>query len=123
MSVITSITATDVLSNADLLEEVTVITHAAGTFNDAGEFVPGIARRKTVRVATAPLSGRDRETLPEGLRSMDARKFWSKEPVLVVEQGKTPGDVLEYNGKKWKAVVSDNWSGFHEVMAVEDTRP
>ena len=58
-----------------------------GDFNKYGEFVPGGVVEVPVQVVSAPVSGEERQVLPEGLRERNVRTFWLTEAVSAVVEG------------------------------------
>lgn len=75
-----------------------------------------------IRCATAPATGDDARVrvLTEGGVQLDSmRRFWTVEPVEPVVEDGGPGDVLIYDGERYRARVVDRWGpGAFEVLAV-----
>lgn len=95
-------------------EEGTLISAGAGSYNDFGEFQTGAGQSSTVKLVTAPVTGRERETLPEGLREKNLRTFYLATQVRATEEGDggIAGDIIEYNGTRWRVVQAQDWGGF-----------
>ena len=110
------------LRRGPYLEDATLRVTAPGSRNEFGEHVPGAATETVVRVATAPLSGEEREALPDGLRSRNVRRFWIAQAVEGVVEGNDGADapVLAYAGRTFQVIELERWGGeFSELMAVE----
>ena len=93
---------------------------SAGSFNDFGEFVPGSVTEVPVRVVTAPISGEERQVLPEGIRLRDVRSFWLTEPVTATAEGTDgeSGDQIEYDGATYRIFEVQDWAWFWECRGV-----
>lgn len=109
-----------VLSSQRFRESAKLHRQTAGTRDNFGEFVPGTATVIDVQVVSAPITGRERLVLPEGLRERDVRKFWLREPVVAVLEGSDghQGDQIEYDGDIWQAKIAHDWGGFVEAVTV-----
>ena len=96
----------------------------AGQRNDYGEFVPGAVVEVDVDVVSVPLSGEERQVLPEGLRERNVRTLWTTETVAAVVEGQTgnSGDHIVFEGATYQVVEVRAWRGWYEAMGVE-TRP
>ena len=108
-----------ILNAPQFLTPATLIATAAGSYDRFGKFVEGATTETAVQLVTAPISGRDRQVLPEGLRSLNVRKFWLREAVTAVVEGEQAGDVIRYDGADYRAVMVEDWGGFQEVTGVE----
>ena len=115
---ITERLAARIFASPDKLEDAVLVTRTAGTRNAYGEFARGLERVTPVRLATAPLSGRDRETLPEGLHDEDLRRFWMPGTAETVREGERDGDIVRYGGVDYRAVRVQQWGAFTEVWGV-----
>ena len=118
MSVISERVARIVFQNPDLLDPAQLITRAAGTFDNYGDFIPGAETATLVDVVTAPITGEERQILEEGIRTRDIRKFWLTQPVSAGVEGEDNGDIIRYDGTEYRAQVVDDWDGFLEVTAI-----
>ena len=100
--------------NADLVRE------APGAANDYGEWVPGVETTTTVRLVSTPISGREREMLPEGLRLADVRRFYLRAADITrdLDLGGDGAVRFEYRGITYRSLMVQNWGGFWEVYAV-----
>lgn len=57
-----------------------------------------------------PLSGREREALPEGVRSSESLKVYTNEPLRTADQHDgVLADVVTYNGRDYRVVAVDRW--------------
>ena len=115
--------AEDIFDDPEMLSDATLITRAAGSYDRFGKFVEGAPTETPVQLITAPISGRERQVLPEGLRSMNVRMFWLREAVTAAVEGEQTGDVIRYDGADYRAVMVENWGGFREVTGVEGQIP
>ena len=108
------------LSSYSLTERARLRKPAEGNFNKAGQFTAGEDTIIDVLLATAPMTGQERETLPEGFRDKDVRTFWIHEAVTAVTPGArgTTGDRIEYGGCMWQVIRAEVWGGFHHVVGV-----
>ena len=87
-----------------------------GFRNEFGEFEPGGWTRQDVRLVSVPLSGEEREVLPEGLRETETRKFYLGAAVnSIADMG--AGDVLQLGATYYRAEVVRDWAGYREVIA------
>ena len=101
----------------DKLEDAVLVKVGRGTRDRTGQWRHGTSTTTSVRLASAPLTGRERETLPEGLRAQDVRKFWLRERVQVVDIA--DGDIIRYNGLSYRAIMVQDWGAFYEVTGVQ----
>ena len=106
--------ANSIFANPDKLELITLVTIDRSSRNEYGELVEGQEKHRSVEGVTAPITGRERETLPEGLRAEDVRTFWLKENVTVLVN--SDSDYILYGGSKWRVVQANNWGAFFEVV-------
>ncbi len=93
----------------------------AGDRNEYGEWVPAAAVENQVDLVTVPLTGEDREQLPEALRLSDVRKFFLAEAAETLRAGESDGDIIRYpatGGNEYRIVMVKDWGSFREVMAV-----
>ncbi|MCY3553735.1 MAG: hypothetical protein OXH56_00290 [Gemmatimonadetes bacterium] len=109
------------LRSSYLTEAAVIVKTADGDRNEHGEWVPGAETETQILVVTAPVTGEDREQLPEGLRLSEARKFWTLESSDAVREGEADGDVVRYpaeNGTEYRVIMVDDWGAFRELMAI-----
>ena len=86
--------AASALSNVGFVESAFLLREAVGDRDDDGVWVPGAITATTVSVVQAPITGQERNTLPEGMRDSDVRKFWVMGDVASLRYGRTDGDRL-----------------------------
>ena len=111
--------AANALRNPSLTVPATLVYFTTpGDYTDAGTWEPGQTAEREIRVVTAPVSGKDRDLLPEGLRLSDVRKFWTLERADTVRPGANDGDVIRYAGNEYRVTIVDDWGGFRELTAV-----
>ena len=106
-------------------EDATLITQEPGRDNNYGEWVPGPEIRTAITVVSAPPSAATaRDVLPEGARLQDWRTFWFEHSAspLRVGESQTEGDVIEYDGVRYRMRHVQDWQphGFVEVQAVRE---
>ena len=99
--------------------------------NDEGGVTNVVESTITVTGAVVhPLSGRDRQLLPEGVRSREAISLFWTEPVRVAEEFGDMADVILYTPfggtqGRYVAQVSEDWghvAGHWRVMASREPR-
>lgn len=64
-----------------------------------------------VVVSEQPIRGREKDRLPEGLRSKEVRALWcaySEHPIRVTS-GETSGDQVEIDGELWDIHPAEDW--------------
>lgn len=121
MSSAISQSVSQALRSSNLTEAAVIVSLASGDRNEHGEWVPGAKTETQILVVTAPVTGEDRDQLPEGLRLSEARKFWTREAAASVRPGATDGDLVRYpatNGTEYRIVMVDDWGAFRELTAV-----
>ena len=106
------------------LEVATLIQQEPGRDNDYGEWVPGRETRTEVTVVSAPPdAAKIRDVLPEGARLSNSRTFWIESveinPVRVGANA-AEGDVIIYQGIRYRANHVEEWPGFAEVLGVRE---
>ena len=106
------------LLDSPLATTASLHRQADGSRNEYGEFVPGAVTAIDINVVTVPISGEERESLPEGLRERDVRKFWLSGPVEAIVAGEQEGDIVRYKSTDFRVMQADDWDGFYEVLAV-----
>ena len=102
----------------ELLEDAVLIRQAPGRYDDDGIWVSGNPTEIDIQVVAAPMSGEDREVLPEGIREKDVRNFWFLEEAEAVVPGASGGDAIRYGGDFWRIVTVKDWGGFREAVGV-----
>ena len=95
--------------SADLIakfgKDYTVTRQSSGSYNDAGDFVPGADSTITIKASCQPVSGRERELLPEGSRQKQVWKLYTTTE-LHSNRGPTPtrGDIVTIKGEKFEVI-------------------
>lgn len=92
MSNISQALAFDVLTDPDFVENAILLRETEGHRDNNGRWIPGSSVETAIQAVTAPISGQDRLTLPEGIRDEDIQKFWYPGAVSAVRYGLTDGD-------------------------------
>jgi len=104
---------------------VTVSVQTAGSRSASGVWMPDAPTTTTMLAATTPLTGEERDVLPESARLSDARRFWlttPAEPLRVGAAGPTEGDLIEYDGVSWRVLRAESWPGYWVVVGVRGER-
>ena len=86
--------AQDVLISPDFIEPAIHLRQTEGVRNDDGIWVPGSALELALDLVSAPITGQERMTLPEGLRDEDVRRFWLQGDHPSLRYGVSDGDLL-----------------------------
>ncbi len=89
-----------------------------------GRWVPGQEVLTDITAVSAPPdAAKMRDVLPEGTRLSESRTFWIEgveiESVRVGANA-TEGDVIEYDGTRYKAHHVESWPGFVEVLGIRE---
>ena len=113
--------AGSVFKSPDKLEAAALVRQLPGALNAVGEWVRGPVTETVIRAAVAPITGKEREVLPEGIRGKNIRKFWLEEKVNAVTEGKTGsiGDMIRHDGSLFQVYQVNDWGAFREVIGVE----
>lgn len=103
--------------DSDTAEIITVERAEVGGYVD-GLYVPGVTSTfKTICSVQAP-SPDELQTLAEGERNKDVRKFISKKPLRTTQdRDDTIADVVIYDGFRFKIISSGNWSVYGHTTA------
>ena len=101
--------------------EPLTIQHTQAEFNVYGEPSESVEAESVTLCATAPPTGREDarvRVIMEGGVQLDAiRIFWTVETLHSVgDHG--PGDILIFEGERWRVHGTQRWQGFSESIAV-----
>lgn len=90
----------------------------AGTY-DKGRWVPGTSYTETEIIASIqPLSGRERELLPEGERTKEVVRVYTKYGLRqAIEKNNVKGDQVSYKGRLYEVKRVDTWDFDWDGMA------
>ena len=92
----------------------TIEREAAGTVSSAGIFTPGASSTFTVRASWQPMTGREREQLPEGDRTRASGKLYCdaiQTPLrTAAPQGGPRCDVVQRDGRRYEVISELDWS-------------
>ena len=116
MSAVAARLGARVLRSSHLAESGTLYRALAGTRNEFGEWDDGGFASSPITLVTAPVSGQERDLLPEGIREKELRKFFLTETVTAAAD-LIPGDVVRHASRDYRVERSDNWRGFFAVVA------
>ena len=107
-----------VLRRAELVETITVI-RTTGARDVTGEWQEIEDAPFDVLGVSLPLTGIERELLPEGLQRTDSRRFILPADTLVAIAPDSAGAFIEWDGERYRAVQVDNWGtdGYQAVTA------
>lgn len=85
------------------------VTRASGvgTYVD-GVFVPASTSTVDVVAGVYPLTGRELQRLPEGLRTKELRQVFTVDPLLVSAPEQRP-DVVSIQGATWQVETVEDW--------------
>jgi hypothetical protein len=95
-------------------ERIAVRRTAAGSRDSAGRYVPGAVQSFWILGSVQPISGRETLSLPEGERSRDWRKVYTRTQLRPVETGALLGGA----GRAGDRVVIDG-----EIFEVRTVQP
>lgn len=86
-------------------------TPGAQTIGPDGHPVAGAEPSDTVHGLVVPMTGRDREALPEGIRANETKKFYVVEQVKTVDKAaRTPAQIVEIGGEDYHVVKVEDWN-------------
>jgi len=97
---------------------VRVALQSRGSYSSTGEWEPTTLPSLPTLAATEPLTGAERNLLPEASRLSDARRFWLTQtlrPLRVSGTWLAEGDVITYEGINWLVQRVEDWGAY--VMA------
>ena len=105
-------------------ERATLIQES-GSYGNGGGWISGAVTRSQVIVVSAPPNAATvRNIAPEGARIQDMRMFWVEQETkpLRVGANQTDGDVIEYNGLRYRIRHVHDWRphGFVEALGVRE---
>ena len=98
-------------------EKLTLI-RTVGSRNYFGEYTEVEQLFSTV-CATAPASGNDARVrqLTEGGVQLDAlRIFWTTQDLNAVVEGHSAGDIVEFEGERFRIRLTQRWGSFSESI-------
>ena len=106
-------------------EPATLIQQTPGDDNQYGEWMSGEEVSTPLRLVSAPPSmAIRRDVLPEGARLTDWRTFWLEPAAkpLRVGAGQTDGDVIVYEGLRYRLRHVNDWTpdGCIEALGVRE---
>ena len=108
-----------VLSISSFTEDAVLIKHAAGTRTQRGRFVEGAESQTDILVTSAPMSGSQRDLLPEGLRELESRMFWTTANAESIVAGESDGDFIRYDNTDYQIIMLDEWGAFRQMSTVK----
>lgn len=78
---------------------------SSGSYNAAGNWVPGETGTETFQGSVQPASGKEIESLPVGREDTGKVKVYSSTPLPVAkEAGDEAGAIVYWNNRKWELV-------------------
>jgi len=86
------------------LEDITLKRHVAQTRSEAtGEAVIAAPTSSTVQASVQPLNGKDRQVLPEGLRSRYGKRMYTTTEMFPADQDTgVTGDIVTIDGEDYE---------------------
>jgi hypothetical protein len=82
----------------------------AETIGPDGRAVKSVLSTATIRGSVQPLTDRQREVLPEGIRQSVTRKVYTKSDLRTADQlTNTPSDLIVYGGETYEVVRVTRW--------------
>ena len=105
-------------------ERVT-IQHIIGEWNVYGQYSTATRETKTLCATAPPTTASDarvREITEGGILLEAIRFVWTVEELHSVSYDEGPGDIVIYQGEKWRVQNTQRWGGFSEsvVVRIED---
>lgn len=106
------------LRNPRNIETFTLIKQAAGSRDSTGVFVPGTETSTDLIGSVQPLTGSDRQALPEGERLLDAKcvlyETTNQDDIrpLRIGTAQTDSDIIEYKGIKYAVRLVHDMSDY-----------
>jgi hypothetical protein len=89
---------------------VTLRRSQPGSYVD-GEWVRGATADSDLVVSWQPMRGRERDELPEGYRSEQTAKMYSRTELFVVDLAtQEPGDLIIREGKTYWVFAAADWT-------------
>lgn len=82
-----------------------------GTYPSGGLHVPGTPANINVLACVQPLTPRELERLPEGLRSRELRHVWTAAALKVADGVNVP-DLVAIDGASWEVQAVEDWVAF-----------
>ena len=77
---------------------------------DTGRTIKPTPTETIFKGSFQPLTGKERDALPEGVRTSEALKCYTKADLQTADQfAKTPADEVEYDGKRYVVVAVDRY--------------
>jgi hypothetical protein len=102
---------------------VSVIKGSAGTYTK-GRFTAGATTTVTQTVSIQPMSGKERQLLPEDIRTKNTVKIYSREQLKTTDvAGKVSADKVVYKGVTYEVAVSEDWQEhgeFYKAICVAE---
>lgn len=102
---------------------ISVIKHTAGTYTN-GRFTEGTTTAQEQKVSVQPMTGRDLQLLPEGLRVRNSIVVFSREELKTADTAlKVPADQVVYKSRTYEVHTSEDWSdhgGFYRTICIQE---
>lgn len=99
-------------------------TSDATTFTDGLASVADVDTFTLDGVAVQPLTGSERQSLPELIRDRALIKLYTRCPLLGVDvEGKVRADRLDYRGQEYVVQTVQDWGphgGYYKVIAIKE---
>lgn len=99
-------------------EDATLI-RSRGSYDENGEWVEDPETETAIKVATSPVSSnseRARQAAADGIRLDSLRLFWTRESLDPAIDDESAGDIVVYDGERYRISESARWGGFSESV-------
>lgn len=84
--------------------------YASGTYNSAGDWVPGAYTDTAIKAVIQPAKPEDTQYLVENLRSTEMVNIWSETELRLLKQGASQDpDFVVYGSKVYKLVAVEHF--------------
>ena len=104
--------------DVDTAEIITVERDTGSGFID-GLYVKGSTKKFKTLASVQPVTPQDLQTLPEGERNKDLRKFISKKPLITSsDKDGVLADTVIFKGQRFKIVALGDWNSFGHADAI-----
>ncbi|WP_116082107.1 hypothetical protein [Tropicimonas sp. IMCC34011] len=94
-------------------QPVTRSRQVRGTYNDAGDYLPGTAASETILAAVQPASDKDLRDAPEGVREEAEFSLWTREDIT---EDDTVTGAAEFKGKPFRVLSVAPWRTHRKAL-------
>lgn len=86
----------------------TVTRQSASAYGDDGVLDAPTTSTVTIRACVQPVTGRELQRLPEGLRTRELLSVWTATQLFTQGAGQDP-DLLDIDGDTWEVQTVERW--------------